>query len=364
MSITINGTTGIAGVDGTASAPSVQGADSNTGVFFPATDTVAVTTGGTERMRVDSSGQVIVGTGTASKALTVIVNGTGTPISGGAVGISLSNTDTTTSSLSAFTAHLYDPGGNQRHAATIAFGKDGTWVTGSSFPAYMSFWTRASSGDQAERMRIDSNGNVGIGTNSPTSPLTLYRNSATSVAVNTGNSINSWLSGVDSSGNFSFYTNGAYSTYFSTSGTERMRIDASGRVTTPYQPAFIAAGLAAQTTYTAGQVIVFNTAPLNIGSGYSTSTGRFTAPVAGTYAFTFQVYLNPGNGNAPIAFYKNGTMEIFSLQGVALSGIGLSTIISLAASDYVEVRVRGVAGATATVFNGADHTQFTGYLIG
>lgn len=77
---------------------------------------------------------------------------------------------------------------------------------------------------------IDSNGNVGIGTSSPTSPLTLYKNSATSVAVNIGNSINTWLSGVDSSGNFSFYTNGAYSTYFSTSGTERMRIDASGNM--------------------------------------------------------------------------------------------------------------------------------------
>ena len=149
-----------------------------------------------------------------------------------------------------------------------------------------------------------------------------------------------------------------------TGGSERMRIDASGRVTTPYQPAFIAAGLAAQTTFTANQVIVFNTAPLNIGSGYSTSTGKFTAPVAGTYSFTYQIYLNPGNGNAPIGFFKNGTIEIFFLQGVTMSGIGLSTIISLAASDYVEVRVRNIAGASATIYQGGEHTQFTGYLLG
>ena len=61
MSITINGTTGIAGVDGTASAPSVQGGDSNTGIFFPAADTVAISTSSTERMRIDSVGNVGIG---------------------------------------------------------------------------------------------------------------------------------------------------------------------------------------------------------------------------------------------------------------------------------------------------------------
>jgi hypothetical protein len=143
-----------------------------------------------------------------------------------------------------------------------------------------------------------------------------------------------------------------------------MVIDASGRITTPFRPAFIAKGLAAQTTYTRNQVVVFNTAAYNIGSSYNTANGRFTASVAGLYAFTFQLYLNPGNTNAPTGFSVNGTMDIFFLQAVTLNGIGLSTQISLAANDYVEVRVRDIAGATATIFNGGDHTQFTGHLIG
>ena len=62
MTVTINGTSGIAGVDGSAGTPAIQGADTNTGVFFPAADTVAISTGGSERMRVDSSGNVLVGT--------------------------------------------------------------------------------------------------------------------------------------------------------------------------------------------------------------------------------------------------------------------------------------------------------------
>ena len=65
MTITINGTTGIAGVDGSAAIPAVQGADTNTGVFY-GTDIVAISTGGTERVRVNASGQAEFTAGTAA----------------------------------------------------------------------------------------------------------------------------------------------------------------------------------------------------------------------------------------------------------------------------------------------------------
>jgi len=61
MALNINGTTGISGVDGSASAPALQGSDSNTGVSF-GTDTVNINTGGSTRATVDSNGRLGVGT--------------------------------------------------------------------------------------------------------------------------------------------------------------------------------------------------------------------------------------------------------------------------------------------------------------
>ena len=47
---------------GTAAAPSITATgDTNTGIFFPAADTVGISTGGTERARVDSSGNLGLG---------------------------------------------------------------------------------------------------------------------------------------------------------------------------------------------------------------------------------------------------------------------------------------------------------------
>ncbi len=48
--------------DGTASAPALTNdGDTNTGIFFPAADTVGISTGGTERARVDSAGNLGLG---------------------------------------------------------------------------------------------------------------------------------------------------------------------------------------------------------------------------------------------------------------------------------------------------------------
>jgi len=64
MPITINGSTGISGVDGSAATPALQGGDTNTGIAF-GTDIILASTGGVERYRVDPSGRLLVGTSTA-----------------------------------------------------------------------------------------------------------------------------------------------------------------------------------------------------------------------------------------------------------------------------------------------------------
>lgn len=66
MPVVINGSTGISGVDGSAGTPAVQGSDTNTGVFFPAADTIAFSEGGTEAMRINSDSQIVHVAGTAS----------------------------------------------------------------------------------------------------------------------------------------------------------------------------------------------------------------------------------------------------------------------------------------------------------
>ena len=57
MALNIDGTTGISGVDGSASAPALTGTDSNTGINF-GSDTVNINTGGTTRATIDSSGKL------------------------------------------------------------------------------------------------------------------------------------------------------------------------------------------------------------------------------------------------------------------------------------------------------------------
>jgi len=56
MALNINGTTGISGVDGSVSAPALTGTDNNTGITFPAADTIKFSTGGVERMAITNSG--------------------------------------------------------------------------------------------------------------------------------------------------------------------------------------------------------------------------------------------------------------------------------------------------------------------
>ena len=71
MTLNINGTTGISGVEGSVSAPVLTGTDSNCGISFPAADTIKFSTGGVERMQITNSG--VSGTGISNGKILQVV---------------------------------------------------------------------------------------------------------------------------------------------------------------------------------------------------------------------------------------------------------------------------------------------------
>jgi hypothetical protein len=84
MSLILDGTNGLSDVDGTAATPAIRGTDTNTGIFFPAADTIAFSEGGVEQMRLNSAGDLQMNSGYGSVATAygcrawVNFNGTGT----------------------------------------------------------------------------------------------------------------------------------------------------------------------------------------------------------------------------------------------------------------------------------------------
>jgi len=73
----VTATGGVVVAAGTTAAPSISPTgDSNTGIFFPSADTIAFGEGGAEALRIDSSGNIGVGTNGPVATLDVITNST------------------------------------------------------------------------------------------------------------------------------------------------------------------------------------------------------------------------------------------------------------------------------------------------
>tara|TARA_R100000353_G_scaffold4368_1_gene6467 strand:- start:909 stop:2066 length:1158 start_codon:yes stop_codon:yes gene_type:complete len=217
MTLNINGTTGISGVDGSASAPALQGTDSNTGINF-ASDTVNINTAGTTRATVDSDGRLLLGTTTEghdnADDLTVATSGeTGITIRSGT-----------------------GNGGNIYFSdATSGGGESDGYISYSQSVNKMFFGT-----NQNTRMTIDSSGNLGIGTTNPSGfnphaqELVVHDGSGTcGITISSPN---------DTVGRLAFadpeddnvgevrYTHSSNTMEFTVNAAERMRIDSSGRL--------------------------------------------------------------------------------------------------------------------------------------
>ena len=228
-----------------------------------------------------------------------------------------------------------------------------------------------------ERMRIESNGSVGVGIANPSAYYADFRNLVLgNTSANSGMTI---VSSTSSSGTIAFSdgTSGsdAYKGYIQYNhatdalmlgslATERMVIDSGGRVTMPYQPSFQTAG----TNYTQGASGVYSKivpASEMHDTGNNFSSGTFTAPIAGTYEFAFWGLLYPftTSQNSTMVYRKNNANISQGIQGggnatshQAMSG---SIILVLALGDYVDLWLQ-VSGGRA--YSGQWH--MSGKLIG
>jgi hypothetical protein len=185
---------------GSASGPAISfTGDSNTGIYSPGADQVAVATNGTGRLFVDASGNV----GLKVAAPSFVAGYTGLQADGGGNGSVIKLTNSTTGSTSAdgFDLILQQGGSDayvwQRESAPLIFGTAAT-----------------------ERLRITSAGLVGIGTSSPSKKLEIANGD---VRITDGYTI-SW--GDDT---YRIFRNGSQ-LRFDTNGSQALTIDSSQRV--------------------------------------------------------------------------------------------------------------------------------------
>ena len=150
-------------------------------------DEVAIWSANSEAMRIDSAGNVGIGTSSPAEKL---------QINNGRL--------------------RFLEGGQRQYNIGIVSGTSDFAITDATF--------------SSERMRIDSSGNVGIGTSSPAAPLDIFNSSAYLIKAVRNLSTDAGIQiGANNSGSF-IDTVGVHAFSIQTDGAERMRIDSSGNV--------------------------------------------------------------------------------------------------------------------------------------
>ena len=335
---------------------------SNTGAisYLQTDNSMKFRVNSTNKMIIDSSGRVLIGTTTAGYSdlddLTIATSGnTGITIRSG------------TSSLGVI-GFADGTSGNTQYRGVIQYNHSSD---------AMEFNTA-----DAQRMRILGDGRVLINTSDGAAfssrKLTVADTSSgatTAIEIRSATNGSGRLYFTDSvsSGNAGSYAgkvfydhNTDYMGFYTGGGTntpgERMKIDAYGRVTTPNQPSF--AAVCTSNGYSLnGQVFPLNDTTHNVGSHYNTSNYRFTAPVAGRYLFTFYSILNSsGQGRYEIlingAADQKGTRVHMTPTTTDWDHVSTSWILNLAANDYIQMYSHSNTG-----WHGNHWQRFCGHLL-
>ena len=385
--------------------------DLNTGMWSPGTDTVAFSTNGSERVRVDSSGNVGIGISSPSYRLDV---GTGTAVgttAGNSISISRLSGGAGTNNVALQTTLNRISNGTdwQTTALRVQAQVDLTpfgyidFLNGST--AAMTFG-RATS----EFMRIDSSGNVGIGTTSPGATLTVVTNTTSHNGMRVTNNSTTQFAGsglqmlgpsaagsqggagiyyyntnvggttgalgiaqLDNNGNFQ--RNLAYYDYnsqfwgFATNNTERMRIDSSGNVGIgTSSPGYRLDVSGVINTNAAVRMI-----PTNVGA-FTRAQLQSAYNLDGTGASVFTWNYTNGGGELDLFINRNGggtgglkiydfpntsgnPTNIFTVEGGGNVGIGTS-------SPGARLDVKGLVRSSIGTGTGAGGAGYAFYQFG
>jgi hypothetical protein len=144
---------------GTASLPALTTTgDLNTGIFFPAADTIAFGEGGAEAMRIDSSGRVGIGTTSPSARVDISSVGTETPTVA-----AITIRDNTTTDNFSLPPIYFSHSGNRVRASIQAKNDNAFGAKAITFSNYTPSSFDNSAGSLIERARITSGGDFLVG---------------------------------------------------------------------------------------------------------------------------------------------------------------------------------------------------------
>jgi len=206
MTVVISGTNGIQNVLGSAAAPAESNTtSSNTGLYFPTSTTLGLSTAGTNAVYIDASQNVGIGTTSPSTygQLAVVGNSTGNLYEGAFVNL---NSGSNTTKKVSISLSLSDTAATPKRVASIlAYPDNVNVLTGG-----MTFNVRQADTDVSEAMRLDSSGNLLVGTTSALSGNTFKANSGAAATFSTATSTNFSLV---------YFNNGTYCGSITTNGS-------------------------------------------------------------------------------------------------------------------------------------------------